>query len=370
MSPLKSILLSTIIAFSVNNIHGQVSDGSDRAEFEAYNNFDFIAGNKVIFYDDFSKGLSKWKITEYDQSDEFEAVGIKKISTDSTSWFKIPRRGVFYPTSVKGLPESFTIEFDMWADMETMSEMESGIILSIVANKVIKEDYSTAFDENSQIQIDIHPSQELLYCIATKENGSDERILEKKQINNGWVKNKIHRISISRNKTHIKVFVNEKKFIDLPNGLPKKDSYTLVMAANMWGDGISISNFRLAEGMAAPPNMNVDGKFVTTALYFNVNSDVIKPESWAALNQAAAAIKSTSHKVMIVGHTDSDGSDEHNLLLSKKRSMSIKNALISQFNIEANKLQTDGKGESLPIDVNTTAEGKANNRRVEFIVIK
>ncbi|KXK20059.1 MAG: hypothetical protein UZ08_BCD001000965, partial [Candidatus Parvibacillus calidus] len=53
----------------------------------------------------------------------------------------------------------------MWADFERMSEMESGLIISIVKNKVVRDEYSAAFDENPQIQIDIHPSQELLYCL-------------------------------------------------------------------------------------------------------------------------------------------------------------------------------------------------------------
>ncbi|MNH32587.1 putative lipoprotein YiaD precursor [compost metagenome] len=53
--------------------------------------------------------------------------------------------------------------------------------------------------------------------------------------------------------------------------------------------------------------------------------------------------------------------------LSKRRAAAVKKALSTDFGIDASRLETDGKGETQPIDANTTAEGKAKNRRVEFI---
>jgi outer membrane protein OmpA-like peptidoglycan-associated protein len=73
--------------------------------------------------------------------------------------------------------------------------------------------------------------------------------------------------------------------------------------------------------------------------------------------------------VKIVGHTDSDGSDAANLDLSKKRAASVKESLTKDFGIDEARMETDGKGESEPIDKNDTPVGKANNRRVEFIKI-
>lgn len=334
---------------------------------KAYSNFDFLAGTKTIFYDDFSFGLNKWKIIEFDKSDEVESPGIKAVANENGKWLKTPRRGIFYPINLKALPEKFTIEFDMWADAEKMSEMESGLILSIVGNKVVKDEYSTAFDENPQIQIDIHPSQEHLYCLATKENYDGERTLDRKDIRNGWKQGKVHRISISRMGTHMKVYIDEKKFLDLPNGLPVKLNYTLVFATTMWGDGLYFTNFKVAEVENAVAKIDKETKFVTNAIYFNTNSATIKAESWPALNQAANVIKSTDGNVKIIGHTDSDGNDADNLTLSKKRAESVKSFLIKNFGINTSKLLTDGEGESKPVDTNNTAEGKANNRRVEFV---
>jgi OmpA-OmpF porin, OOP family len=370
MNQFKTTLLKLILIFCITSLTSQTNNGADDANFAAYNNFDFTAGTKVVFFDDFSKALSKWKVVEFDAAEDVEKPGIKNITNDATAWFKTPRKGLFFPIDVKTLPEEFTIEFDMWADTEKMSEMEGGLNIIFAATKDPREDFSIHFDASPQIQLDIHPSLELLYCIALKQAGSDDRVLDNKQIKNGWNSGKSHRVSISRSKTHIRLYINEKKFIDLPNGLPSKGIYTLILSTNMWGDGLYMSNFRLAEALNLAPKFNPEGKFVTNAIYFNVNSAQIKPESWPALKQAAEVIKSAQGNITIIGHTDSDGNDEANLALSKKRAESVKAALIKNFGISASRLLCDGKGESAPIDKNDTPEGKANNRRVEFQLMR
>jgi len=74
-----------------------------------------------------------------------------------------------------------------------------------------------------------------------------------------------------------------------------------------------------------------------------------------------------SVSVKIIGHTDSDGNDADNMTLSKRRATAVKNALAEEFKIDASRMETDGKGETQPVDKNDTPQGKANNRRVEFI---
>ena len=139
---------------------GQFSYAQDNdinsPENTAYSNFDFLAGTKTIFYDDFSSGLNKWKIIEFDKSNDFESPGIKQIADENSNWFKTPRRGIFYPIHTDTLPQNCTIEFDMWAETEKMSEMERGLILSLVSSKIIKDEYNIDLNEKPQIQIDIH----------------------------------------------------------------------------------------------------------------------------------------------------------------------------------------------------------------------
>ena len=74
-------------------------------------------------------------------------------------------------------------------------------------------------------------------------------------------------------------------------------------------------------------------------------------------------------RIKVVGHTDGDGKDADNLELSKRRAASVKIALTKEFGIDEKRIETDGKGETEPIDKNDNPAGKANNRRVEFIKI-
>ena len=130
-----------------------------------------------------------------------------------------------------------------------------------------------------------------------------------------------------------------------------------------------LGNFRIATGL---PDMRskllTEGKLISYGIYFDVNKDVVKAESYPSIKEIAAILKDNPNvKIKIVGHTDSDGDDKSNLELSKRRSESVKNALVTNFSIEASRIATDGKGEIEPIAPNDNVTNKALNRRVEFI---
>lgn len=101
---------------------------------------------------------------------------------------------------------------------------------------------------------------------------------------------------------------------------------------------------------------------------FEVNSDQLTPESKTILDAAAAVlVESQAVKLSIEAHTDSDGSAKYNLKLSDNRAKSVKSYLVN-IGVAAERLGAQGFGESKPIASNDTSEGKAKNRRVEFII--
>jgi outer membrane protein OmpA-like peptidoglycan-associated protein len=105
-------------------------------------------------------------------------------------------------------------------------------------------------------------------------------------------------------------------------------------------------------------------------IYFDFDKTTLKQQSFVELNKVVDFLKQNSTvEVEIAGHTDNKGSDDYNLNLSQGRSQSVVDYLISQ-GIDGYRLTAHGYGESKAIETNDTEEGRANNRRVEFTVVK
>ena len=100
---------------------------------------------------------------------------------------------------------------------------------------------------------------------------------------------------------------------------------------------------------------------------FDVDSAVIKTTFYSTLDRIASQIqaRSSTARYTIVGHTDSDASNEYNQDLSERRARAVASYLISK-GVDAGQLSVLGLGETRPIASNATVEGKAQNRRVEI----
>jgi outer membrane protein OmpA-like peptidoglycan-associated protein len=109
---------------------------------------------------------------------------------------------------------------------------------------------------------------------------------------------------------------------------------------------------------------------IKQTVYFDTNKATIKPVSFALLNEVAQALKDNpTIEVEVQGHTDSQGNDAFNLKLSQNRANSVRTYLIKQ-GVASNRMTSKGYGENVMIADNRTAEGRAQNRRVEFIITK
>jgi OOP family OmpA-OmpF porin len=105
-------------------------------------------------------------------------------------------------------------------------------------------------------------------------------------------------------------------------------------------------------------------------IYFDFNKATIKPESRPALDDAAKILKDNpSIRVEIQGHTDSVGSSEYNMQLSQRRAQAVVDYLVQNYGIQLNRLVARGYGKTMPIAPNSTPEGRALNRRVEFVIL-
>ncbi len=107
-----------------------------------------------------------------------------------------------------------------------------------------------------------------------------------------------------------------------------------------------------------------NGEVTTRGILFDVDSDRLRPESTPVLVELTTALKEHPDlRVGIEGHTDAQGEDAHNLALSERRARAVVAYLTSQ-GIAAARLQSAGKGESMPVADNATPEGRQQNRRV------
>jgi OOP family OmpA-OmpF porin len=103
-------------------------------------------------------------------------------------------------------------------------------------------------------------------------------------------------------------------------------------------------------------------------VYFDTNKATIKPMSFALLNDVAQAMQDNPKiKVEIQGHTDSQGDDKFNLKLSQRRAESVRTYLIKK-GVSSDRMTSKGYGENVPIADNRTSDGRAQNRRVEFVI--
>ena len=132
---------------------------------------------------------------------------------------------------------------------------------------------------------------------------------------------------------------------------------------------ITFKNVRIANGGNANTigALMTNGKFVTHGITFDVGKATLRPESMGTLNDVAKYLKSNSDaNFEIDGYTDNDGSASSNLTLSQQRADAVKAQLIT-MGVSASSLTSKGFGAAKPIASNDTPEGKAMNRRVEFV---
>lgn len=339
------------------------TDKQGNTDYSAYKDFDFVAGENIIFFENFEDNSKKrWGATD---SNEMNIIPLENMN-----WLNV-KGGNFFPLGLQALPKDFTLEFDAYAPNGSNSTLDIRFIDKSQANALADPwlDNSSLihFSPISQIpktglggylkkinNQEISPTDEFKFISWQPELGQNYA-----------------RISLSCTNNRISVWVNKEQVMENIDLLAGNKEYLMSFHLQTYfvpENRMALTNFRLATGNANPKSeMETTKKFVTQNIYFDVNSDVIRPNSYATLKKVAESIQATDGNILIVGHTDSDGADAANLVLSQKRSASVKRALSNEFGIDPNRLTTDGKGESVPLNKNATPSEKAQNRRVEFI---
>ena len=349
----------------------------ERSPFKAYSRFDFISGEKLLVFEDFSQDEVGDLPAKWNSTNSIEVVTLEGIDG---KWAKLVEgEGAFVPDFITEFPENFTFEFDVIYDFD-ISEYTFQRYLSLIFSDIENPAYDLEKDKpgkngfiftlsggisyNGYLKYQKYTTDSQLNTHADKEN----QFLNKDNLGRG----KVLHVSIWRQKQRMRVYLNEEKVFDIPRAFEKGVTINTARFFSSISEPDTyffISNLRYAVGKPdLRSKLITEGKLVSYGITFDVNSSQLKPASYGTLKNIASILKEYSEiQVQIVGHTDTDGSEEANQLLSEARAAAVKKALVSEFGVPEGQLTTGGKGETEPLHPGATAEAKAKNRRVEFI---
>lgn len=325
----------------------QEAPSAEAEDMTLYTKYDFIPGDKVIFYDDMKDDEEgefpyRWNLDR----GVYEVVRLGK-----ELWIMCTDDGSIRPKLPDApLPDMYTVELEFYDNGPDFSGNYFYIHWVDAEGDNIGEFLVYANDDT--------------YLSINNKSLASKRLP-------AILSKGVHTMRIMATKRSIKCYVDEVRVANVP----KVENFNPVgfrlrhRPYNEPENPTLFRGFRFAEGgKSMREQLDETGKIITHGILFDVDSHKIKGESYKTLKDISQLLQDDPElRLSIEGHTDSDGSDEHNLKLSQARANSVRNYLISTYNISSDRLEAKGWGESKPIDTNDTPEGKANNRRVELI---
>jgi OmpA-OmpF porin, OOP family len=330
---------------------------------KVYTKFDFIPGDRMIFFDDFSdtevgEFPRKWTlegpkpggnntvdVVEYQGKHFLRSVPGAQNQAPATQYLRMDRKGDF--------PDKFTIEFDA-----VLAPIKDSPVYRIMYKVLL-----VPADKKIDIFRKASPGA-ILISGKDNESANTSTIV---QLNDG----RVHHVAISVNGTFVKAYIDNQRVINDPDGIKrpiKQIGLQMLTPNNFRTDKLLFTNFRLAEGgKDIRSALDTDGRIITHGILFDTGKATLKPESLPTLKRILALLNDDPElSFSIEGHTDNQGVKGINQPLSENRAATVMNWLEGK-GIDGSRLKTAGFGDSRPIDSNKSAEGRANNRRVEFV---
>lgn len=312
-----------------------------------WSKFDFVPGDTIIFEDgpntDEENGEfpSRWDL--YSGNAEIGNVDGENVIMFLQGGYIVP----YLKNSKEDyLPEIFTIEFDVYFKAESPYRY-----------------WLYFFDKKNQ-RNGVENLE--IYVNGLEMGSSNKRYPGTDNLN--WNTNKEGRwrhISVAFTKGKMKAYMDDTRLINIPHFEGNPTGITIIAENN---PEKYLKNIRIAKGgVKYYDRVLSEGKIIVNGIKFDINKATLKPESMGPINKISQLMqKQTDLNFSVEGHTDSDGGDDANMTLSKARGKTVMDKLIA-MGISEDRLKFTGFGESKPLDNNSTPEGKANNRRVEFV---
>lgn len=320
-----------------------------------YAKSDFVAGDEIIFDDP----MDAEQLGEFPSQWDLLRGNAEVVSVNGKKAFELFKRFTEVMPLMKNpknyLGDVFTIEFDFLFSLKEMEYCSQWFHLLFYTpdgtNEVMHFEKAVYLAKDGRIIWNWKSSS------SDRNNGEGEVILP----TDTW-----QHFAVSFNKRAWKIYINGQRVMNVPNVATPPGWFKILMGND---DGHSyFTNFRIAKG-AVPlyDRMMTDGKIITYGITFDVGKSTIKPESMGEINRIVQLMNENPDlRFSVEGHTDSTGNAASNQTLSEARSKAIVAKLV-EMGIAADRLTSAGKGQNSPIADNGTDEGRAKNRRVEFV---
>ena len=338
------------------------SNPSVNPSLQAFSNYDFVPGDQVLLYEDFSQDA----VGDFPALWTTDVAGeVNTLSIAPGNWFNLKStEGTYWFMKDINFPKNFIIEFDI-VPKKTGGRYAADLV-------IFGEDSHSEMDKNGDPgNCGIHVTiAKTLWDTKGYKKGASEKLTGSSSLNLVQ-EEKVNHVIVWVQNRRLRIYHQGGKVLDVPTNIYEGSKFTRMCFKLYRGAscGSYLSNIKITT--AAPDTRNkllTEGKLVTYGIYFDVNKDEVKPESNGTLKDIATILNEVPDvKVKIVGHTDSDGQDAANLDLSKRRAASVKAELAKSFGVNADRLETDGMGKTQPVAKNDSPVNKALNRRVEFI---
>ncbi len=345
---------------------------------KSFTKYDFIPGELVLYYDNFEGEAMAELPANWNTSGTGEVTTLDKYPGN---WLRLHKPFTYLSSNTKSFGENYTAEFDLILQLKNNGWAYPEFYFGLIAtkdephtgNNFLRDQKKYAALVTTIIPHEFKNSKVRVnsYLASRSHFTGDNKPAESLEDYYG----RPTHIAMQVQKERVRIWINEEKLFDVPKAVPAGEImnqiYFEVGHTNYKEEqyAIYVSNIKVATGKPDTRHKLVEeGKFSTTGILFDFQSAVIKPESYAVLKDIAAVLKEHSDiRIKVIGHTSSDGDDNANMELSKKRAAAVKDMLVSEFAIDAARLEAEGKGETQPVADNKTKEGKMLNRRVEFI---
>ena len=327
---------------------------------------DFVPGSIVVFEDK----VSGEQVGEFPSKWDLERGNAEIATVNGEQVIEFAKEDSWIKPLISKNPKNyfgdeFTVEFDL---MYTEGGFEIDFMHPDEARD--HEIFTLTWGYNYALRLD--------YVRASSESNTDKEgdssQDQKTQLNDKrW-----HHYAISFNKRVIKVYVDGIRYMNVPAAKAGAGWMTFFFRGDQ---PAYMKNVRIARGGGEVYGRNATdasegaiakaiaetGKFVTNNILFETGKADLKPESMDEIQKVADYMKkNATARFLVVGHTDNVGSATSNQTLSEKRAKSVVAAL-AKLGVDDFNLKAEGRGASEPVADNKTAEGKAKNRRVEFI---